>query len=135
MGGDVIELKGDLGSGKTTLAKGILQGRGFRGDVVSPTYTLSRTYTLSKDIVICHFDFYRLQGHDTATKELQESLLNPQAISIIEWPGRGHAKLPTNRLCITLTPAENAEHRTVLFEGIGERAKTLISQIRHDYRD
>ena len=86
----VIYLKGDLGSGKTTFAKGFLNGMGFLGNVTSPTYTLIEIYN-TKIYDVYHIDLYRI---DTR-KEIIELELHEQPASsnpfifIIEWPERG----------------------------------------------
>ena len=86
----VIYLKGDLGSGKTTFAKGVLNGMGFLGNVTSPTYTLIEIYN-TKIYDVYHIDLYRI---DTR-KEIIELELHEQPASsnpfifIIEWPERG----------------------------------------------
>jgi len=86
----VIYLKGDLGSGKTTFAKGFLNGMGFLGNVTSPTYTLIEIYN-TKIYDVYHIDLYRI---DTR-KEIIELELHEQPASsnpfifLIEWPERG----------------------------------------------
>ena len=86
----VIYLKGDLGSGKTTFAKGFLNGMGFLGNVTSPTYTLIEIYN-TKIYDVYHIDLYRI---DTR-KEIIELELHEQPTSsnpfifLIEWPERG----------------------------------------------
>jgi tRNA threonylcarbamoyladenosine biosynthesis protein TsaE len=86
----VIYLKGDLGSGKTTFAKGFLNGMGFLGNVASPTYTLIEIYN-TKFYDVYHIDLYRI---DTR-KEIIELELHEQPASshpfilLIEWPERG----------------------------------------------
>ena len=59
--GDVIFLQGNVGTGKTTISRGILRGFGYEGVVVSPTYTLIETYDL-KFYRIAHFDLYRIDN-------------------------------------------------------------------------
>ena len=86
----IIYLKGDLGSGKTTFAKGFLNGMGFLGNVASPTYTLIEIYN-TKNYDVYHIDLYRI---DTR-KEIIELELHEQPASsnpfifLIEWPERG----------------------------------------------
>ena len=112
-GGEVIELVGDIGSGKTSLTQGIASGLGYTGDVPSPTFTLSRTYELKGGKQFHHFDLYRLEGFDIATAGLQEVMDNKDDITVIEWPGHGEAELPQNRLIvdIELGPDDSREFR------------------------
>lgn len=86
-GGEVIELIGDIGAGKTTLTKGIAQGLGVKDDVQSPTFTISRTYTAGNDLVLAHYDFYRLVDAGIMTMELHESVSDPHIVTVLEWAG------------------------------------------------
>lgn len=82
--GDVVSLSGDLGTGKTTLARAIIAASGHSGDVPSPTFTIVETYD---DCVprIIHADFYRLKGAEDAA-ELGLADYRAGAALIAEWP-------------------------------------------------
>jgi tRNA threonylcarbamoyladenosine biosynthesis protein TsaE len=86
--GDVIALYGALGAGKTTLARGLLRGLGYRGDVSSPTFPIVQAYALpDTSIPLWHVDLYRIE--DAA--ELDEIGLDEAlegAALVIEWPER-----------------------------------------------
>src|SRR5205809_5112570 len=69
--GDVIELRSDLGGGKTTFVRGLVRGGGSRERVSSPTFTLSRLYK-AKNFEIQHFDFYRLDRPGVLEDQLAE---------------------------------------------------------------
>jgi tRNA threonylcarbamoyladenosine biosynthesis protein TsaE len=86
--GICIYLHGDLGAGKTSLARGILRGYGHSGRVPSPTYTLVEPYNCG-GCAIYHLDLYRLQ--DAAELEYLgiDELALPGAVLLIEWPGQG----------------------------------------------
>lgn len=89
----LVFLEGDLGMGKTTLARGILHGLGFTGRVKSPTYTLIEPYVFS-DKRVYHLDFYRIKD----PRELEyiglEEILDEDAVLLIEWPERAEGALP-----------------------------------------
>lgn len=128
-GGEVIELSSDLGGGKTTLTKGIVSGMGSSDLVSSPTFTISNIYK-APHIEIHHYDFYRLGELGLMSDELQETLADPDSVSIIEWAGEAHDLLPKNRLIrIQFTPVkENAAHRTVTIE-LGSDVRLLPENV------
>lgn len=87
-----IYLHGDLGAGKTSLARGFLRGCGHAGRVPSPTYTLIEPYSCSGR-VICHLDLYRLRSGAELEFLGVEELAVPGAVLLIEWPEQGGAGL------------------------------------------
>ena len=85
--GLVLYLKGELGSGKTTLARGLIQGLGHPGRVKSPTYTLLEPYSLLR-LNLYHFDFYRFKDQSEWLSSGFREHFNPASICIVEWPER-----------------------------------------------
>lgn len=99
--GLVIYLSGELGAGKTTLARGMLRGLGYAGKVKSPSFALVEPYTFSR-LYLYHFDFYRF----TEPRELEEAgfreLFNPDSVCLVEWPEKAAGAVPAADLRITL---------------------------------
>lgn len=101
-GGEVVELKSDLGGGKTTFTKGLAVGMGVSEVVQSPTFTISFIHKAARDLELHHFDFYRLQEAGIMSAELTESLEQPNAVVVIEWGDIVHNILPKSLISITL---------------------------------
>jgi tRNA threonylcarbamoyladenosine biosynthesis protein TsaE len=100
-GPQVVYLQGELGSGKTTLARGLLRALGVTGTVRSPSYTLLESYEPMGHRVL-HVDLYRLSDSaDLATLGLRDEWV-PGTLMLIEWPERAEGLLPTPDLGITL---------------------------------
>ena len=91
--GRVLHLRGELGSGKTTLARGLLYELGYRGRVKSPTYALVEAYELSS-LHFYHFDFYRLHDASEWLSSGFHEYFNPHSACVVEWPERAGAALP-----------------------------------------
>jgi len=85
--GLVLHLKGELGSGKTTLARGLIRALGHPGRVKSPTYTLLEPYSLLR-LNLYHFDFYRFKNRSEWLSSGFREHFNPQSLCIVEWPER-----------------------------------------------
>ncbi|MEJ6593602.1 tRNA (adenosine(37)-N6)-threonylcarbamoyltransferase complex ATPase subunit type 1 TsaE [Parasphingorhabdus sp.] len=86
--GDKIALRGTLGAGKTTLARGILEGLGYRGEVPSPTFAIVQPYEPPETrIPVAHVDLYRIEGPEEIPElGLDDTLID--GAMIVEWPGR-----------------------------------------------
>ena len=91
--GLVLYLRGDLGSGKTTLVRGLLRGLGYAGRVKSPTYTLVELYAVSR-LNLYHFDFYRFQDHKEWRDVGFDEYFNRASVCMVEWPERAAGTLP-----------------------------------------
>lgn len=99
IGGELIELVSDLGSGKTTLVKGLAYGAGSQEVVSSPSFTICNEYQ-AKTFTIYHFDFYRLQDPGIIKRQLAEVIGQPDGVVVIEWPNVVNNILPKDRLII-----------------------------------
>ena len=96
-----VQLHGDLGAGKTTLARGFLHALGHTGAVRSPTYTLVETYALGA-LTVVHADLYRLQDPDEFESLGLRDLARADPEWLIEWPERGGNWLPAADVDVTL---------------------------------
>lgn len=112
-GGDVIELVGDVGAGKTTFVRGLAKGLGIEETVQSPSFTISRVYDAARDLRLAHYDFYRLDDAGIMADELAESIADNRTVVVIEWAGAVAGVLPRDRLTLTIaSPSEDT--RTVV---------------------
>ena len=89
----VIYLQGDLGAGKTTLVRGVLNALGYTGRVKSPTYTLLETYQVA-GLDLCHFDLYRMNNETEWESAGFRDEFNERNIFFIEWPDKARSLLP-----------------------------------------
>ncbi len=114
---------GDLGTGKTTLVRGILEGLGYRGKVKSPSYILVELYTLSR-LDLYHFDFYRFED----AKEWQDAgfreYFDTRAVCLVEWPENAAALLPVPDIKISLRIRGTG--RDITIEGVTETGKQCL---------
>ena len=96
-----LHLRGELGSGKTTLVRGLLRGLGYPGRVKSPTYTLVELYTVSR-LNLYHFDFYRFRKPREWRDAGFNEYFNDASVCLVEWPEKAAGLLPVADLDIAL---------------------------------
>lgn len=109
--GDFIALTGDLGSGKTTFARGLIRELLGQDDaeVPSPTFTLAQSYDTAR-IPIVHFDFYRIEDPGEVVELGVEEMLN-RGIAIVEWPQKAPDILPDDFLEISFSLSKDGGHK------------------------
>ncbi len=127
-GGEVLELVGDVGAGKTTLTKSIARGMGITAPIQSPTFTISNRYESPNNIELAHYDFYRLHDGGLMKDELAETVSSPATVTIIEWGDIIADILPDDRLTIRLTPRSELE-RHVEITAHGPKSENLKAGI------
>lgn len=113
-GGEVIELVGDVGAGKTTFTKGLALGLGIDEDIQSPSFTISRVYDARDGLLLSHYDFYRLNDAGIMANELTETTQDPTAITVIEWADIVEGILPAHRLRIEFSAPSETTRSLVL---------------------
>jgi tRNA threonylcarbamoyladenosine biosynthesis protein TsaE len=123
--GMVVHLSGELGAGKTTLARGILRALGYEGRVKSPTFTLLEVYKLSS-LNLYHFDFYRFDQPDALADAGFREFFTPDALCLIEWPEKA-CGLPVPDLTITLSV--KGEGRSAVLEAHTEAGRHCLERL------
>lgn len=123
----LILLNGDLGAGKTTLSRGILNGLGHRGSVKSPTYTLVEPYDLEIGKVF-HFDLYRLVDPEELYDIGFNDYLSESQLCMIEWPDKGGSLLP--KADISLQINSNGTGRQVILTAQTSLGSQCVNELR-----
>lgn len=111
----VVALSGDLGAGKTTLARAICEGYGVTDPVTSPTYAIVHQYASPRSLVY-HLDLYRLEGERDLQNIGWDDILRADALLLVEWPERAGALLP-HHLPIELRHIPGESDRRILYAG------------------
>jgi tRNA threonylcarbamoyladenosine biosynthesis protein TsaE len=126
--GTRIYLKGELGSGKTSLVRGMLRSLGFPGAVKSPSYTLVELYVLSR-LDLYHFDFYRfVDQHEFEDAGLADHF-HGAGVCLVEWPERAGAQLPLPDLELALAYCANGrEVSAVAYTDTGEQCLAAFTE-------
>ena len=126
----ILFLYGELGAGKTTLARGFLQGLGYQDAIKSPTYTLVEPYTINQQLVF-HFDLYRIKNPHELEFIGIDDYFTQQAIFIIEWPERSAGILPTPDL--TCYIEHQTEGRELQLQAKSARGEEILAKVRNVY--
>jgi len=128
-----ISLEGDLGAGKTTLARHLIQGLGYEGRVKSPTYTLCEPYPLiihGKTLAMNHFDLYRMRD----PLEWQEAgfaeHFDEPGFCLVEWPEKAEGTLPAFDIAIHLVAGEQESERQIELKAHSALGITVIERLR-----
>ena len=122
----VVHLQGDLGAGKSTLARALLRTLGVTGAIRSPTYTLVERYPFSSGGEAWHLDLYRIG--DGAELEFLGLDSDEATLWLVEWPERGTGFLPPADLRIALEVAGSGRHATVT--GLTETGQAWLTRLQ-----
>jgi tRNA threonylcarbamoyladenosine biosynthesis protein TsaE len=112
--GDVVLVAGELGAGKTTFVRGACRALGVTDPVQSPTFTIGRRYR--GRVPVSHLDLYRLEDLSSEAPGLLDDYLTGDAITFVEWPGRGEAELDRVAARVTIEHA-GGDRRLIAVEG------------------
>jgi tRNA threonylcarbamoyladenosine biosynthesis protein TsaE len=112
----LLALGGDLGAGKTTLARAVCRGYGVQEPITSPTFALVHEYVAAKSRVY-HIDLYRLAGERELTNLGWDDIVQEHALIIVEWPERAGTRLPADHVPITLQHLRDDPSRRLLYAG------------------
>ena len=125
--GDVVALRGELGAGKTTFAKGLAKALGVSSEkeVSSPTFVVIHEYAAR--LPLYHLDWYRLKRVEGADRELAEECFSGKGVTLVEWPERGARVLPAERIEVRLSHA-GATVRAIEIRGVGRKYSGLFKK-------
>jgi tRNA threonylcarbamoyladenosine biosynthesis protein TsaE len=112
--GDVLALKGELGSGKTLFVKGLVAGLGSSADVTSPTFTIAHEYRGGR-LPVYHFDFFRLEGAQSLARLGLDDYFFGDGVSVIEWADRFPEFIPEQARRI-LFEIKSDTQRAIIFK-------------------
>ncbi len=118
--GDVILLEGELGAGKSELARGVAKGFGVQETVTSPSFTILNVYESGR-IPLYHFDWYRLESAEELYELGMDEYLGGDGIALVEWPGRCPDAVPETCLRIRI-------------EAGGENIRQITEEAHGDFR-
>lgn len=128
--GVVFELVGDVGAGKTSFTKGLAAGLGVTEPVQSPTFTISREYTLPDSRRLVHYDFYRLGEAGIMAEELDEVVQDERAIVVVEWAHTVADVLPRDRVTLHIAlVADDETAREVTWQTDGAHSDAAMKGV------
>ena len=127
----VVWLEGELGVGKTTLARALLRGLGHTGPVKSPTYTLVEVYVVSS-LYWYHFDFYRFNEPEEFDDAGLGEYFREDSICLVEWPAKAAGHVPPADLALAFRFAENAPEsgRVVDLLALSEAGRQCLTSLK-----
>ncbi|MDR1063338.1 MAG: tRNA (adenosine(37)-N6)-threonylcarbamoyltransferase complex ATPase subunit type 1 TsaE [Azoarcus sp.] len=121
-----IWLEGDLGSGKTTLARGVLRALGHAGAVKSPTYPLLESYVVSR-MSLYHFDFYRLESPEEFLDAGLDEYFSGAGVCLVEWPRQAAPYLAPPDIVIVFAARDGG--RAVTIQARTEAGRTCVKRL------
>jgi tRNA threonylcarbamoyladenosine biosynthesis protein TsaE len=134
--GLVIFLEGDLGAGKTTLARALIRALGHAGPVKSPTYALVEVYVVSS-LYLYHFDFYRFESAEEFLDAGFDEYFNAASVCLVEWPDKAAGCVPSPDLRVLLQHQGNGREgegreggRRIEFVACSERGASCVEQLK-----
>ncbi|MBE9560854.1 MAG: tRNA (adenosine(37)-N6)-threonylcarbamoyltransferase complex ATPase subunit type 1 TsaE [Proteobacteria bacterium] len=127
----VMLLKGDLGVGKTTFARGFIQASGFDGVVKSPTYTLVEPYPISNNRMCYHFDLYRLCDPEELEFTGARDYFNENDVCLVEWPEKAEGFLPPADWICEFSHLN--EGRNLAVSALSGKGEELMLQVFSDF--
>jgi tRNA threonylcarbamoyladenosine biosynthesis protein TsaE len=123
--GDSLLISGDLGAGKSVLARGAARALGVSGPMPSPTFTLMQPYG-----GVCHFDLYRLEDEDEFYQAGLDEFTGGNWISLIEWPFEGMDLAPRVEASIGRGGAEDERVIRLTCVGMDARTKSIADALQ-----
>lgn len=129
--GLMLWLQGNLGTGKTTLTRGLLRALGHAGKVKSPTYTLIEPYVVSR-LDLYHFDFYRFNSPEEFLDAGLDEYFAAQGVCIVEWPEKAVPYLPSPDVEIRLAPRDGG--RLAEIDGRTDAGRTCVIELTKTLR-
>lgn len=127
----VMLLKGDLGVGKTTFARGFVQASGFDGVVKSPTYTIVEPYPIDANRMCYHFDLYRLADPEELEFTGARDYFNDNDVCLVEWPENAEGFLPpADWICEF---SHYNEGRNLIISAMTEKGESLMLRALSDF--
>jgi len=130
-----ISLEGDLGAGKTTFSRYLIQSLGHQGKVKSPTYTLCEQYPINKSnqnsqsFTVHHFDLYRMRDPFEWQEAGFAEYFDVPGLCLIEWPEKAEGTLPAFDIQIQLIAGADENERSISINALSEEGKSVVDDI------
>ena len=121
-----VDLRGDLGAGKTTFARHLLRALGVRGRIKSPTFTVLEPYEAAGGLTISHFDFYRFSDPREWDDAGFRDVFAGSGLKLAEWSDKAGPHLPDPDLRLSIRVADDGEQREVQLQAFSEAGVALL---------